>query len=46
MCLLSSIKTRKICVVMFVGLEGVGKSFLAGKYIDFNMIQSFKLAHM
>ena len=31
---------------MFVGLEGVGKSFLAGKYIDLNIIQSFKLAHM
>jgi len=46
MTLLSSMKSRKICVVMFVGLEGAGKSFLANKYIDFDIAQTFKLAHM
>ena len=48
MILLSQMKTRKVCIVVFAGTKSSGKSFLANQFINAHKILSngFKLSHM
>ena len=39
-------KDKKICVVVFGGLQSSGKSYLASRYVNVDIQKAFKLAHM